>query len=120
MNANKLDRLNKVAKEATKQCLRSIAPSVEYYDTLDKALSACVDYENKLFACEFAKESETDISRLVGSTVIVVGSEGGFSEAEAAEAARAGMIIANLGPRILRCETAPSYCLSAISYRFEL
>ena len=38
--------------------------------------------------------------------------------AEAAEAA--GLIPVNLGPRILRCETAPMYALSAISYRLEL
>jgi 16S rRNA (uracil1498-N3)-methyltransferase len=102
-----------VAKEATKQCLRSIAPSVEYYDTLDKALSACVDYENKLFACEFAKESETDISRLVGSTVIVVGSEGGFSETEAERAKACGYKHITLGKRILRAETA-SVALTAV------
>ena len=29
MNANKLERLNKVSKEAAKQCLRSVAPKVE-------------------------------------------------------------------------------------------
>ena len=37
------------------------------------------------------------------------------------EAAKeAGLVSANLGPRIIRCETAPSYALSAISYFFEL
>ena len=30
MNANKLERLNKVSREAAKQCLRSVAPAVEY------------------------------------------------------------------------------------------
>ena len=39
---------------------------------------------------------------------------------KAKSAEEAGFSMANLGPRILRCETAPDYCLSAISYRFEL
>ena len=51
---------------------------------------------------------------------VVVGSEGGFSPEEAKAAGEAGLIPVNLGPRILRCETAPIYALSAISYRFEL
>ena len=51
---------------------------------------------------------------------VVVGSEGGFSPEEAKEARDAGFTPVNLGPRILRCETAPDYILSAISYAFEL
>ena len=54
------------------------------------------------------------------SISVVVGSEGGFSPDEAKEAADSGFYMANLGPRILRCETAPYYALSAISYKFEL
>jgi 16S rRNA (uracil1498-N3)-methyltransferase len=54
------------------------------------------------------------------SVSVMVGSEGGFSEEEAERAIKAGMQPANLGPRILRCETAPDYCLSALSYFFEL
>ena len=106
MNANKLDRLNKVSKEATKQCLRSVAPEVVYYDTLESALRSAAGYENKLFACEFAQTSERDISKLRGSTAIVVGSEGGFSQAEAAGAKELGFAHITLGKRILRAETA--------------
>jgi 16S rRNA (uracil1498-N3)-methyltransferase len=50
----------------------------------------------------------------------VIGCEGGFSPEEAEAARAAGFRMANLGPRILRCETAPNYVLSAISYHFEL
>jgi 16S rRNA (uracil1498-N3)-methyltransferase len=51
---------------------------------------------------------------------VIVGSEGGFSPEEAAAAEAKGFKMANLGPRILRCETAPDYVLSSISYQFEL
>ena len=61
--------------------------------------------------------AEADGARTVS---VVVGSEGGFSPEEAREACAAGMQAANLGPRILRCETAPDYALSCISFHFEL
>ena len=51
---------------------------------------------------------------------VIVGSEGGFSPEEAETAREAGLTPVNLGPRILRCETAPMYALSAISYQLEL
>ena len=44
--------------------------------------------------------------------------KGWICEAERAE--EAGAISVSLGERILRCETAPDYCLSAISYELEL
>ena len=43
-----------------------------------------------------------------------------FSKEEAEVIVSSGAKCVNLGPRILRCETAPDYCLSAISYHFEL
>ena len=51
---------------------------------------------------------------------VVVGSEGGFSPEEAAAAREAGFRTVHLGRRILRCETAPTYVLSALSYATEL
>ena len=106
INENKLERLNKVAKEAAKQCLRAKAPIVRYYARLDEALDSTNDCQNKLFACEFANESEADVAALQGSTAIVVGSEGGFSQEEADNAKRKGFSHVTLGKRILRAETA--------------
>ena len=106
MNENKLERLQKVAKEAAKQCLRSKAPIVRYYDKFDEALDSVGDCQNKLFACEFAQKSEADVAKLSGSTAIVVGSEGGFAEEEANLAKDKGFAHLTLGKRILRAETA--------------
>ena len=106
INANKLDRLNKVAREAAKQCMRSRAPQVQYFDKFETALNSASEYENKFFACEFAKTSENDISKISGNTALVVGSEGGFSEAEAELAKACGFSWLTLGKRILRAETA--------------
>mgnify|MGYP000458864964 CR=1 FL=1 len=45
---------------------------------------------------------------------IVTGAEGGFAAEEAEMAAKAGAKTVGLGPRILRCETAPLAVLSAV------
>ena len=116
MNANKLDRLNKVAKEAAKQCLRSIAPEIVYYESLEKALSSAQDYEHKLFACEFATKSEISLSNLSKNCAIVVGSEGGFSQAEAEKAHEYGFSFVTLGKRILRAETAGVALTAVVAY----
>ena len=66
MNANKLERLNKVAKESAKQCLRATAPEITYFENLEKALVSAKGYKNKLFACEFATDSQCDVANLRG------------------------------------------------------
>lgn len=116
MNANKLERLNKVAKEAAKQCLRSVAPTVVYYDTLNGALDSAKAYENKIFACEFAQNSEISLADLKGSVAMVVGSEGGFSREEAASAKAQGFAHVSLGKRILRAETAAVALASVVMF----
>ena len=117
MNGNKLDRLNKVAREAAKQCLRSRAPEVEYFDCFEDALASANDYKNKLFACEFAASSDIGISTIVGTTAIVVGSEGGFAEEEFDLARNQyGFAGISLGKRILRAETAAITMCSIIAY----
>ncbi len=116
INANKLERLNKVAREAAKQCMRSRVPEVIYYDGFASALASAKNYKNKLFACEFADKSQTDIMGVNGSTALVVGSEGGFSEEEFALSARYGFAGITLGKRILRAETAAVSLTALVAY----
>ena len=117
MNANKLERLNKVAKESAKQCLRATAPEIGYFDSLEGALSSAKDYKNKLFACEFATESKCNIEKLQGDTVIVIGSEGGFSREEEERASALGYASVTLGKRILRAETAAVALTSVVMFQ---
>ena len=48
------------------------------------------------------------------SAALMVGPEGGFADEEARDAVRGGLASVSLGPRILRCETAP--CLLYTSH----
>ena len=116
MNENKLERLNKVSKEAAKQCLRSVAPTLRYYKTLEEALKTAEGYTNKLFACEFATESKTNVAALAGSTAMVIGSEGGFSRREEEMASALGFASVTLGKRILRAETAAVALTSIVMF----
>ena len=116
MNGNKLERLNKVSKEAAKQCMRSVAPKVEYCDTLQEALAQVNGYENKIFACEFASESKCNLATLKGNCAIVIGSEGGFSREEEGLANSLGFSSVTLGKRILRAETAAVALTSVVMF----
>ncbi|MDE6274109.1 MAG: 16S rRNA (uracil(1498)-N(3))-methyltransferase [Clostridiales bacterium] len=116
LNENKLERLNKVAHEAAKQCLRAVAPKVEYFDDFTSALESAKDYENKLFACEFLPAGTGEIA--AGEEyALVVGSEGGFTEEEYKQAEELGFTGVSLGKRILRAETAAIALLSVVMYR---
>lgn len=119
------ERLNRIAEEAAKQCKRSKLPTVERMIKLRELLERIKDYDLTLFCYEGeGTESLRSVlesyQKREGKIAVIIGSEGGFSEEEAKSITEAGARCVGLGPRILRCETAPDYCLSAISYHFEL
>ena len=73
---------------------------------------ALLPYEN-----EHALSLRCAIGSAQAKTVsIMTGPEGGFSDEEVLLAQRAGLQICTLGPRILRCETAPLCALSAVLF----
>ena len=119
INENKLSRLNKVSMEASKQCGRAIYPKISYCKDFNSALQSGENYQNKLFACEFATQNEVDFSKLNGSTAIVVGSEGGFSKEEYELALNLGYKTVYLGKRILRAETASISLLAIIMHSLK-
>ncbi|MBP5242823.1 MAG: 16S rRNA (uracil(1498)-N(3))-methyltransferase [Clostridia bacterium] len=116
VNDNKIERLRKVAQEAAKQCLRSRAPEIIYAPTLNEALNAGMGYVNKIFACEFLHENQADLQKIKGSTALVIGSEGGFSQAEFENATKMGYKGVTLGKRILRAETAAVALTSVVMF----
>ncbi len=118
----KLERLNRIAYEAAKQCGRGIVPAVMPILTYDKMLDQALEADLPLFCYE--ADGTLPLGRLLKKDVkeiaVIVGSEGGFSEKEATLAKDKGLLLAGLGPRILRCETAPTFVLSCLSLYYEL
>ena len=118
----KLDRLNRIAYEAAKQCGRGIVPAVTPILSYEKMLSEALEADIPLFCYE--ADGTLPLGQLLKKDAIeisvIVGSEGGFSEKEAMHAKDKGFLLTGLGPRILRCETAPTFVLSCLSLYYEL
>lgn len=123
----KIERLQKIAKQAAEQCHRTVVPKVENPLTLAQLTAISKEYDVLLFADEEdAKSSEphriADRVKNIAhnqKVLIVFGPEGGLSRGEADTLIASGFLPIALGPRILRTETAPLYFLSALSYEFE-
>lgn len=122
----KLERLNKIAKEAAEQSYRNIVPKVKPIDDLKNmdfssfsVKLLCYEEsakENEKAAFKKAIENLTYKDRIA----VVVGPEGGITPAEASYLESQGFVRVGLGPRIMRTETVITYILSAISYEWEL
>ncbi|MFL6561843.1 MAG: 16S rRNA (uracil(1498)-N(3))-methyltransferase [Bacillus sp. (in: firmicutes)] len=126
--AKKIDRWQKIAKEAAEQSHRAFLPEVSSAISFKELLSKGKDFEYKLVA--FEEESRNGETSVFASTLnkmskgnsllLVFGPEGGLSDAEVQQLKNNDFAVCGLGPRILRTETAPLYALAAISYHFEL
>lgn len=112
----KLERLNKIALEAAKQCGRSVIPKVTEIITLDECIKRLSDMELGLICYEKGGENLGNVfSGKSPKTVgVFIGSEGGFEGSEAEKCIAAGVVPISLGKRILRCETAPIAAISII------
>ncbi len=116
----KRERLQKIALEAAKQSGRGVVPQVAPLLDFPAALAEMARAACPLFFYEGGGEPlGKALSARPGSIALMVGPEGGFDPAEAQAARNAGLRVCTLGPRILRCETAPLYALSAIGYVYE-
>ncbi len=110
-------RLQRIAAEAAGQSGRGIIPRVEAPIAWKAALSRLAN-ENTLLCYEGGGAPiGTLVSPADTAISLVVGPEGGFDPAEVAAVTAAGGKIATLGPRILRCETAPLAALAVLMER---
>lgn len=123
---NKLERFNKIAKEAAEQSFRNLVPAVVDIQRLrDIDFS---EYTVKLVCYEeSAKQQECSAFKQAIQSLqpndkiaVVVGPEGGITAEEVSYLESLGFICVGLGPRILRTETVVFYILSSISYEWEL
>jgi 16S rRNA (uracil1498-N3)-methyltransferase len=124
----KVERWEKIAKEAAEQSHRNHVPKVYSPISLKELLNLSGDYDYKIVA--FEEDAKTgEQSNLAGilkaakpgdRILGVFGPEGGLTKNEVETLKDHGFVSCGLGPRIMRAETAPFYLLSAASYQFEL
>lgn len=117
--AKKLERWQKIAAAAAEQSGRGRIPQVLALNSFEQAVARAAQaefsalfYENER-TCSLRSAIE---SRSFCSAALMTGPEGGLTVQEVQAAQEAGMSICSLGPRILRCETAPLCALSALMY----
>lgn len=114
-------RYARIALEASKQSQRSRPVTVGEIVSFSEAVRLAGEADCGLFLYE--KENERSLSSILkekagcGRFSLVTGPEGGFSEREALAARAAGLHCVSIGPRILRCETAPVAALCAVMYQ---
>ena len=102
------------AISASEQCGRALVPEIKFYPSLETALEACankrrvlLDFDGPVFHSLLQSEPSNGIT-------ILLGPEGGLSDAEINSARKTGFAAASLGPRVLRTETAAVVALAIV------
>lgn len=123
--AQKIDKWQKIANEATKQCERLDFPTIEQLSSLKDFAEnkdfdikiACVEREDKLTLKACLQKLETDSNTKIA---ILIGPEGGFSSSEITLLNKYPDIYkVSLGKLILRAETAVITAISNLIYELE-
>lgn len=114
-------RWEKIAKQASKQCMRPDMPRVEPVLNFNEALVDAKKHQKVLIPWELEKSVSLKnvlkpIDKSICNIAVLIGPEGGFSEEEVKIAIMEGFEPVSLGPRILRSETASITVCSIIMY----
>ncbi|OGK87882.1 MAG: hypothetical protein A2X52_10540 [Candidatus Rokubacteria bacterium GWC2_70_16] len=118
--AGRLARWQRVAREAAKQCGRTVIPEVAAARPLAEWLRD--GRPDGLLLCLWEEERALLADRLppapVSAATLVVGPEGGLAASEVEGLGAAGAVVASLGPRVLRTETAGPVGLALLQARY--
>jgi 16S rRNA (uracil1498-N3)-methyltransferase len=123
LSPTRLSRWRQIAVEAAEQCGATYVPAIEQPCSLSQALAPST------MARVFAWEGEGQVSPLaeimesmvrlprsgLSEVAFFIGPEGGFDALEVNAARQAGCLIATLGERILRSETAAIAVLATLA-----
>ena len=114
----KIDHWQGIAIAACEQCGMNSVPTIYAPVSLDNWLASQLPATKLVLA---PNKDETDV--LIDATkdiALLIGPEGGLSEAEIQLANQAGFKNWCIGSRVLRTETAPIVALSILNYNFVL
>jgi len=121
--AGRRRRWHRIAAEALKQCRRSDLPEIAAALSLEEVLEfsktcdlSIVFWENESTLLHSGLGSSEKHS--VRKILLMLGPEGGFTQKEVDMAQQSGFVVAGLGPRILRAETATLAAVTLVQYLF--
>ena len=124
----KIERWQKIAESAAKQCGRNIIPKIENIIKIKQFEELSKNYDSLIVAYENEKEYtlKQEIQKIKQSNkkelkiAIVIGPEGASAEEETETLKNYGANIVTLGKRILRTETVALNILSILMYELEM
>lgn len=119
----KIDKWQKIANEAVKQCERADTPIIFKHETLESILKnpdytvkiACVERSQDITLKKYLKSINSKDAKII----VIVGPEGGFTDKEIALFDQYNIAKVSLGNLILRAETAVINVLSNVIYELE-
>lgn len=139
----KVERWERIAKEAAEQSARDTIPEIfaiselsdwlkEIYPSLidfDRVKNSAKKFEDKNTILIFCYENEQEVSlqKILREyknfdcdkdIILLIGPEGGFTEREAREIKHCGGVSVSLGKRILKTDTAAISAIAAVQYEF--
>ncbi len=115
---SEVNRLNRVTLAGTKQSGGFFWPKVHLPVKLPDLLKGMRAYSGILYA-DPGGEPILSLPHLRGDTLVIVGSEGGFSAGEMEVLKAGGNIAVSLGERRLRSETAAIIALGCLALKVE-
>ena len=125
----KIERWQKIAESAAKQCGRNNIPAIKEVHTIQDIINMKHQYDAIIVAYECEKENKLKNILLelkekfnqnsYINIAVVIGPEGGLDEKEVENLKNESALIVTLGDRILRTETVALNILSIIMYELE-
>lgn len=113
----RLERWQRLARESLKSCQRSVLPEIEAVQEFAEALQGSEEVRLIFWEEERGGGLQSLWSRPRPSAVrVLIGPEGGFAAAEVEQAQAAGFLVASLGPRRLKVETAALAALTLVQH----
>ena len=115
----RVERWQRIALEAAKQCGTSKVPEVKNIVRLSDFLKNMGKDENYLLFWEEEKQTRLRniLDSLTGNAItLIIGPEGGFDEKEVVLLRERGALSVSLGERILRTETAGIAAMACVMY----
>lgn len=115
----KIERYQKIVKEASEQSKRIVVPTVSNICSLSNLVKLS-DYDIK-FLCTVNEKSQ-NLKKVLSNLnsdakmLFVIGPEGGFTSSEEDKLMDNGFIPVSLGSSVLRTETASTFIMSVIRY----
>lgn len=122
ITARRMSRWRRIIREAAEQSERGMLPMLVDAVEMKEAVEDTGKYDKVLFGS--SRDEGTDLRSVLGGLAsegksriaFFVGPEGGFSDEEKVILRQAGAVLMNMGPRILRMETAAIVGTALILY----